>query len=510
MKAVIKNEELEKAILEAVDLMCLTVSSTLGPSGNNVIVNSDDLVPFICNDGVTIAKSITSEDVRINTILEIIKEASLKTNDEVGDGTTTTLVLIESLVRAGLKEVEKGYNRIILKKELDSVLKKIVDEIRSYKREANNNDLFHIASLSSGDKEIGSLCAEVFLKMKSKHAIKIEGGKDKTYYKIEKGYLLDVYNIPNAYFDNKDKIIINNANILVLKGYLSNLEVISDIINEGIERDKSIVIFVYDMLDSVQEEIMLYKLKYNKNIYIFKINEYGFRKDIIMDDISFLTNSKVRNVDYENATFSDLGSSSNVIIKKDSVTIINDNMNVNSRIDYLKSKVNNAGEYEREFLEDRISRLDNGIATIYVGGNSETEIKEKIMRYEDALCALEVSKSGVVPGEGISYLKVCNSLDDNNISERIMKYSLQVPFKKVLENSGLDYKDIETRIKYFNYKSIYNIKNREFESVLDTEIIEPVEVNISALINATSIASMLLTVNYMVINESLRSDKIEL
>lgn len=510
MKCVIKNEELKDLIIEAVDLICSSVSSTLGPTGNNVIINSDDLAPFISNDGVTIARSITSDNIKINTILEIIKEASLKTNDEVGDGTTTTLVLIESIVKEGLKEIDNGINRIVLKKELDNALEKIVSEIRNYKREANDKDLFNIASLSSVDKEIGLLCAEVFTKMKSKYAIKLEEGKDKTFYLVNKGYQVDADNIPSAYFDNKDKIAINNASVLVLRGYLSSLEVISDIINEGIERDKNIVIFVSDMLENIEEEIMLYNLKWGKNIYIFKISEYGFRKDIIIDDISVLTNRKVKNVDYENVTFSDLGNANSVIIRKNGVTIINDNENVRNRIDYLKTKIESASEYEREFLEDRISRLDKGIATIYVGGNSKTEIKEKLMRYEDALCALEVSKNGVVPGEGLTYLKVSNNLNDNNAGEKIMKYALQVPFQKVLENSGIDYRDIETRIKYSNYECIYNIKNSEFESVLDTEIIEPIDVDIKALINATSIASMLLTVNYMVINEELKNNKLEL
>ena len=221
MKCVIKDKELKDVIESAVNLICDAVSSTLGPSGNNVIINSDEISPFISNDGVTIARAIESEDIKINTVLEIIREASLKTNEEVGDGTTTTLVLLKSLISEGLKEIEMGKDRIILKKELNEALNRITEEIYNLRIEVNEKALVNIASTSANDIKIGRFLTDVFLKMKSKYSIKLEEGKEKTYYEIKKGYNLDV-DITRSYFENNDEIILTNAKVLLLKGYLSN------------------------------------------------------------------------------------------------------------------------------------------------------------------------------------------------------------------------------------------------------------------------------------------------
>lgn len=495
MKEVISGKELEEITKKGVNLICDAVGSTLGPSGNNVIINSD-LSPYITNDGATIARTISSSDKRINTILELVKEASLKTNEKVGDGTTTTLVLLQSIYNEGLKEK----NRIKLKKELNNKLDYIIGEINTMKRIPTKEELINIATISSGDEEIGKLVYEVYSKMNNSFSIKLdESNTGKTYYEVEKGYTLDV-DISSLYFKDSNEIVLNNTYILIIRGYLDNLEVISDIINEGLVRNKNIVIFATDYDERIRNEILLYYLESKKNIFLFKTPDYASRKEQIEEDIKVLSNSKIKNIDYENIYFNDLGLVNKVIITKDNVSIINDNDSIDIYLEKLKKELKNIKEdYEKEFIMDRISKLEKGIATIYVGGNTKTEIKELIMRYEDALCAIDVAKHGIVKGEGITLLEISNKIDN-----KILKKALQTSFNKILENAGYESKEIKDEIIKSNYKKIFNLEKGKLESL--NNIIDPALVVIEEVKNAISIATMLLTTNYLVINEEIEID----
>ena len=495
MKKVISGNELREVMQKSINLICDAVSSTLGPSGNNVLIDSGDASPFITNDGVTIASSISSEDKRCNAILEIIKEATLKTNEVVGDGTTTTLVLLQSIFNNGVKKIESGINPITLKKELDNSLNDIILKLKKKSKKPTKKDYISIASISSNDKDIGTFLENVYSIMGSVHAIKLKEGSEKTYYEIKKGYSVDV-DVPNIYFDDKKEINLDNAYILLLKGYLNDLEAISDIINEGLNRNKNIVILADDYDIDVSNQVVLYNLQMNKNIYLFKLPDYGSRKDAIEKDISILTNSKIKNIEYDNISFSSLGIAKEIVIKKDEIIIISDK-DINKWISKIKDNYNNeTSDYEKEFLAHRIAMLENGIATIYVGGMTKTEIKEKLMRFEDSLNALEVANNGILIGEGISLLKISDEINND-----ILKESLKVPFKKIMENALGEYKDIENSILNSNYNLIYNFDDNKLEDISNTSILDPLNVTIEALKNAVSIAGMLLTTNYIVINE---------
>lgn len=506
MKKTISGNELSETLSNAVNLMCDAVSSTLGPSGNNVLINTDDGSPFITNDGVTIARAIKSDDVCINTVLEIVKEASLKTNEEVGDGTTTTLVLLQSIFNDSIKAVESGVNPIILKKELNEVLDKVTTEINNLKRKASKEDLVNIACTSSNDREIGIFVSDVFFKMGSSSAIKLSQSKDgNSYYEIKKGYEVSVDNIPSVYFKENETIELENVYIVVIRGYLNNLEDISDIINEGIARDKSLLIFSEDYDSLVEEEVIVYYLQEGKNIFLFKTPDFASRKNDIEEDIAVLTNSQIVNLNFERINWTFVGVSSKVIISKNDVTIINDNLEIKSWIKKIKEKiVNTESDYEKEFLEMRLARLTKGVATIYVGGNTKTEIKEKIMRYEDALCALDRARNGVVYGEGITYLKVAENLG-GKLCEKIIREALSKPFQKIMENAGLDYLNIKDEIFKSGYNKIYNFENGIIESVENTRAIDPVDVSIMAFKNAVSIASILFTTRYLIIDETIKT-----
>ena len=499
MKKVICNDELKKIMSDTVNMICDAVTSTLGPSGNNVLVSKSDLAPFITNDGVTIAESISSSKEEENAILEIIKEASLKTNYKVGDGTTTTMVLLQSIFNLGLKEIIQGKNSIELKNELNTVLDDIINKINALKKSPSKEDLINIASTSANDSELGSFIANIYSEINN---IKIEeGNKEETYYEINNGYDINTSELSIVYFENNKEIVLKDSYVLLLNGYLNSLEQISDIINEGINRNKNILIIANEYEESIKDELVIYYLQEHKNIFLTSINEYGKRKEDIIKDIAFLSSSKIRNIDYENIMWNDLGKIEELIIKRENISLIN-KINPEKRIKELEIELNNChDDYDKEFIKDRIAKLNGKCATIFVGGLTNTEIKEKKMRFDDALCSLKSASNGVVVGEGITLLKVSSELESDKIANKIMKKSLEVPFHKILENAGISSLEKYTKIKDSNYKLIYNIEKNDYESINDTKIIDSVLVVIESLKNAVSIASMLLTTNYLVIND---------
>ena len=507
MKKVISGEELMQVMIKAVNLLCDTTSSTLGPTGNNVLINSSETSPFITNDGVTIANNIESEDKAINTILEIVKEASLKTNEISGDGTTTTLVLLQSIFNLGIEEINKGTNKIVLKKNLLSYMNRIVDEIDKLKKKPSKEDYLSVAKTSSNDKEIANTTTEVFLKMKSKHSIKLEeSSNEETYYVNKKGYNIEINNMSSMYFTKNKSIELKNTKILILKGYLDSLESISDIINDILVNDKNLIIFTEGYAETIKNEVLVYYFNH-KNIFVVELEEYASNRDKIEEDIKVLSNSIIKNIDYENVSYSDLGTISNIILKEDEIILMNSNKSSKELINRLKDELKICkSDYEKEFINSRISKLENGITTIYVGGTTKAEKREKIMRYEDAICALESASNGVVPGEGLTYLEVANNLEITNESSLIIKKSLEKPFEKVISNLGREYKDIKKSIIENNYKRIYDYQKDSLVSIKESTIIDPVEIIITAFKNALSIAAILLSTSSLVINIEEKED----
>ena len=500
MKKIVMNDELRSIMINAVDLICDAISSTLGPSGNNVIISAD-LAPFITNDGVTIAKNISSDDEQINSILEIIKEASLKTNDKVGDGTTTTLVILQSIFKEGLRMINSGVNPIILKSQLNKTLYTVLNFIDELKKEPTKKDMKAVASIAVGSSVEGEFIFDVFSKMKSKYSIMLDESKDvNTYYEIRKGYNIELDDIPSIYFDTNDKICMDNTLILLVSGYLDDLEQISDVLNEVFERNKKLVIFAEDYSEEIHNNILSFYIQ-SKNIFLFKIPDYGSRKDAIMKDIKSICDCNIKNLLCDNITYSDLGSCKDIVLSKEEITLINNGKSIRTHINKIENELEGcSNDYEKEFLLNRLSKLKNGIATIYVGGNTKTEIKEKMMRFEDAICALEAAKDGVVLGEGVSFLKISSKLGNQSIGDSIIKKALQAPFNTIIKNVGIEYKLIKNNIEENNFDKVYNFDTCKLESINETMIIDTATALKEALTNAVSISSMLLTTNYLIIN----------
>ena len=501
MKKVISGEELRNVMSEAVNLLCDTVSSTLGPTGNNILINNSDTTPFITNDGVTIASNIESEDKRINTVLEIVKEASLKTNELVGDGTTTTLVLLQSIFNLGLEEINNGKNKIVLKNELLNCMDMVVDEINKLKRIPSKDDLVNIAITSSNDLEIGRLTTEIFLKVKSKYSIKLEESNSELTYSVnKKGYSIPINSISSMYFSKNKFIELKDVYVLVLKGYLDNLESISDVLNDVLENDKNLIIFTEAMNEDIKNEILVYYFNH-KNIFVVELEELASHRDKEEDDISILADGVVKNIDYEEVSFNDLGRVDSIKINSEEVVLLSSKKSSSLLIDKLKEELNSCvSDYEKEFITSRISKLEEGITTIYVGGTTKSEKREKMMRFEDAICALESAKNGVVTGEGITYLKVGKELVMRDTGCLIVKQSLEKIFEKVMYNLGLDCDDIKNNIITNNYNCIYDYSIGDYVSIDDSNIIDPIDVVICAFKNALSISAILLSTSSLVIN----------
>lgn len=502
MKKIITGEELVEKKRQAINLICNAVGSTLGPTGNNVLINNSEQAPFITNDGVTIASNIESEEEDINTILEIIKEASLKTNELVGDGTTTTLVLAKSILNQGLEEIKKGMIPIVLKEELLTLSEKIEKEIEKKKKTPQEKDYYAIARTASNSKEIGDYLTEQFLKMKNTSSIRIEeGDKEHTYSVLRKGYTMEINNISSLYFQKNKKIVLEDCIILILKGYLESLEPIHEIIEESVERKRPLIILTEEMDNTISQELLTYFLTYQYPVLAIPLPDYASHREKIESDIQILSKATIKNIEYEKVFIQDVGIIPKVEITKEEITLevgkVPETLIKNIQEELKETKE----EFEKEFIENRLSKLTDGILTIYVSAPTKTEVKEKRMRYEDALKSLSVAKEGVVPGEGLLFLELSEQLQEKTIAEKILKKALQEPFLQIIENTGKNKEELFSLIEKENYQKIYNFSTNQLENKETTLILDSVKVIQTALKNAISISSLLLTTNYLVINE---------
>ena len=469
MKKIVSGNELYNYMSKAVNMLADTVKTTLGPQGNNVIIDHSTFSPFITNDGVTIASNIESEDEVINTILTLAKEASIKTDEVVGDGTTTTLVLLSGIFNEGLKLVKNGKNPLLLKYELDDALKYVVNEIKKNSKKPTKKDLYNIAFVSSNNSVIGKNISNAFSKVKIKNAIEIkEHDENYTILNYNNGYYIDSDLGSDYYFNIKKECILDNACILLVDNVIYDIKSLSSILNYVIDNNKSLVIVANDYSDDVKNELVNLYLEENVNVIMLKNPMYGGKSKLLLDDLS---------------------------IKDFTLFKYNNNKNITQ---YRKTICNNEND---DFYNKRIAGLSNGYVDILVGATTHTERREKKMRYIDALEAVNSSHSGIVPGGGTSFIKISNKMYEVNDGYKVIKKSLLLPFKQILINSLNDYDSIYKVIKDSNFSLVYNVKTNEFDNIKNTSVVDPTQVLINSISNACSIASMLLSTSSLVINE---------
>lgn len=503
MKKVISGKELEEKTIEAINLLCDTVKKTLGPKGNNIIIDHSSFTPFITNDGVTIAENIESDDEAINTILQIAKEAAIKTNEVVGDGTTTTLVLLQSIYNSSMEYIKKRENPIILKKELEQSLEQIIKKLSSYKIKPTKEMLNKIAKISANDEEMGNLVSKVYNYVENKNSILIkEKDQNSLKYTHLKGYILDTSVTSPYFFKNNSEISFKDAYVLVFNNDLNDINEIGEIINFMIESNENFVIFANNFSESFINDILSLYLSEQLNTCLLKISEYGIKKNNIEKDLEVITNGKVIQ-NLNNLSLENLGLVKNIYINKDSSRIDFDvNKSIKSYIANIKKEETRIQDtYEKEFYLKRLSMFTKGIVEIEIGAPTKIELREKRMRLDDAICAIFSAKDGVLPGSGISLLRIASEVKKDSTASKILSQALLKPFEQIMENAGENVDKIKKVIEEKNYELVYNIHSQKYEELNNTNVIDSFSVITYSLINACSIASMLITTTSLIINE---------
>lgn len=502
LKKIVSGKELQEKMQFAVDLLCDTVKRTLGPKGSNIIIDHSAFTPFITNDGVTIAQNIESEDVVINTILELTKEASIKTNDIVGDGTTTTLVLLQSIYNQGLEYVKNEKNPIVIKKELEKDMNLLIKKIKNQSKIPTDNDLLNIAITSSASFEIGKIVSDAYFQVRDKFAIKIkENTTSLTEVVHQKGYLFETILASNLFFTDKNEVELENVYLLIINNYLVDIEQIALFINEALNKNKPLIVLADDYSDDIINNILALNSEQNEKVYLLKIPEYGKNKLDLLNDLELISNCKIIN-DLNNIDLYFLGEVNGLkLTNEESIIYFTENNNIKEKIKELRYLIKDNLVKDDNFLYKRIAMFENGIINILVGAPTSTERREKRMRYDDALCAISSASRGVLIGSGIAFYKLSKEVSKEEMISDILLNCLKEPLKQILYNAGLNQNEIIKNIEKSKYNLIYNVLEDKYEEIDKTIVLDSTEVVVNSLINACSIASMLLTTTSLIINE---------
>ena len=490
MKKVIMKEELQEKMQESIHLLCGIVKETLGPNGKNVLIDHSLFSPFITNDGATIARNIESEDAIINTILEIAKESSLKTDSKVGDGTTTTLVLLESIFDNGLELIKKGMPPILFKKNLTKSLEKVLNSLKKEKHLPKNKEYESLSIIAANEEELGKFINQVYQKTKTKNGIEIvETDQSILSVQYENGYQFPIELGSPLFLKEQEKIFLENPVFLFVEDQNSSLEDYSIYLNAAMKNKWDVVFIAKNFSDSFIQECLYLNDTQTINCFLLKIGEYGIKESIIWKDIKFITSQKKN-------------CKGITLTKEKAILKFTNSLKTQEYLKTIEEELKKIkDEFDEDFFKKRMAMFLNGLATIVLGAPTKIECHEKKMRLIDALCALESAKDGVVTGGGITFLKIANELDIKNETDQILQEALKIPFKQILLNSGLSYEKIKKTIEKEEYHVVFNVSKDRFEKVSDTQVIDSYNVLKQTLENACSIAMMLLTTSSLVINE---------
>lgn len=497
MKKIVSGDELFEYMSKSVGLLCDTVKKTLGPIGTNVIIDHSDFSPFITNDGVTIAKNIESEEPVENTILELTKEASIKTDEKVGDGTTTTLVLLEAIFLNGISLIKDGKKSIVIRRELEESLDNYLKMLENLMKMPSDSELLNIAINSANDAKIGQNVYEVLKKVKNRNAIfLLDSPEEETSIKYYKGYQLDTV-LASPHFLDSTEVTFDNALVVFADSDIISTEEIAFAINESLEKNSPLVIVANDYSEEVINDILTLKFENKIKTVFLKNPEYGENQIKVCEDLSVIAHNNIYTT-LSDLNYRHIGRISHIKIDNKKVIfsfLIDDDI-----LKYVEKLNNTPNSANDVFNDRRLAMLSTGLAEISIGGISKTEIREKHMRYDDALWATSVAKNGVIPGSGLAFLQIKENYSPCTDGDKIIWNSLDKPFQNIIENAGLDNKIFE-KIKNSDFQILYNVKTGNFEDLENTTVIDPLDVVKESLKNAVSIGSMLLSTSCLVINE---------
>ncbi|PCG19362.1 chaperonin GroEL [Brachyspira sp. G79] len=518
-KQLLFDEEARRALMRGVDALANAVKVTLGPRGRNVVIDKKFGPPTIINDGVTIAKEIELEDPFENMGAQIVKEVATKTNDVAGDGTTTATVLAQAMVKEGLKNVTSGANPMLIKRGIEKAVNEIVDYIKSEAKQIKGKEeIAQVATISANnDKEIGSLISDAMEKVGKEGVITVEEAKSlETSLSLVEGMQFDRGYISPYFVTNGDSMTaeLEDALLLIYDKKISNMKELLPILEKIAQTGRPFIIIAEDIENEALATLVLNKMRGVLNVCAVKAPGFGDRRKAMLEDIAILTGGQVISEDLgmklENASIEQLGKAKKITVDKENTTIVEgagSKEDVKNRVTVIKKQIEETdSDYDREKLQERLAKLSGGVAVINIGAATEVEMKEKKARVEDALSATRAAvEEGVIPGGGITYLHAQGKLDslkadnaDEQVGINIVKRAIEEPIRMIATNAGLDGSVVAIQAKEQKGNMGFNALTNEWVDMLKAGIIDPAKVSRSALQNAASIASQVLTAEVII------------
>ena len=522
-KEIIYGEDARKALQSGIDQLADTVKITLGPKGRNVVLDKQYGAPLITNDGVTIAKEIELDDPFENMGAQLVKEVATKTNDAAGDGTTTATLLAQALVREGMKNIAAGANPMVLKKGMSKAVDTAVDTIiANSKKIEGSEEIAKVGAVSAADEEIGNLIAEAMEKVTADGVITLEESKTaETYSEVVEGMQFDRGYIAPYMVTDTDKMeaVLDNPFILITDKKISNIQEILPILEQIVKSGKQLLIIAEDVEGEALSTLIVNKLRGTFTCVAVKAPGFGDRRKEMLQDIAILTGGQVISeeigLELKDTTMDQLGRARQIVVQKENTIIVDgagETADIKSRVEQIKKQIENTtSDFDREKLQERLAKLSGGVAVIKVGAATEVEMKEKKLRIEDALAATKAAvEEGIVAGGGTALInaipnvkKLVDKLSgDEKTGAQIVLKALEEPVRQIAVNAGLEGSVIIDKIlrsRKVGYG--FDAYNEEYKDMIPAGIVDPTKVTRSALQNAASVASMVLT------TESLVADK---
>lgn len=506
------SEDARRSMLRGVDALANAVKVTLGPKGRNVVLEKKFGSPLITNDGVTIAKEIELEDAFENMGAQLVKEVATKTNDVAGDGTTTATVLAQAMIREGLKNVTAGANPMVIRKGIDKAVKAAVAELQNIAKPIEDSQaIAQVAAISAADDEVGQLIAEAMEKVGKDGVITVEESRGfLTELEVVEGMQFDRGYISPYMITDTDKMeaVLDNPYILITDKKISSTQEILPLLEKIVQQARPLVIIAEDIEGEAQAMLIVNKLRGTFNAVAVKAPGFGDRREAMLQDIAALTGGQVitekLGLDLKSTSIDQLGNARQVRVTKENTTIVDgsgDKADINARVSQIRAQLEETtSEFDKEKLQERLAKLAGGVAVVKVGAATETELKERKLRIEDALNATRAAvEEGIVSGGGTALINVYNAVaaveavGDEKTGVNIVLRSLEEPIRTIAANAGEEGSVIVDRLKKEAVGVGYNAATGEWVNMFEAGIVDPAKVTRSALQNAASVAAMFLT-----------------
>lgn len=522
-KEIIFDTNARDLMRQGVDELANAVKVTLGPKGRNVIIEKKFGAPQITKDGVTVAKEIELADPFKNTGAQLVKSVASKTGEDAGDGTTTATVLAQSIVNVGLKNVTAGANPMDLKRGIDKAVAAVVESIKSQSQTVGDNfeKIEQVAAISANnDAEIGKHIADAMQKVSKDGVITIEEAKGReTYIDVVEGMQFDRGYLSSYFVTDAEKMhcVMENPQILIHDKKISNLKDMLPILEPAVQTGRPLLIIAEDVDSEALTTLVVNRLRSGLKICAVKAPGFGDRRKEMLEDIAVLTGgfvvSEERGVKLEQATMEMLGTAEKITITKDNTTIVNgkgEKENIQARVAQIKAQIaTTTSEYDKEKLQERLAKLSGGVAVIKVGAPSETEMKEKKDRVDDALCATRAAiEEGIVAGGGVAYIRAISAIDklkgenaDEHTGIQIIRRAIEEPLRQIVINAGKEGAVVAQKVFEGTGNFGYNARYDRYEDLMKAGVVDPAKVARVALENAASIAGMFLTTECVIVEK---------